>query len=144
MKDDIDTEIQDCRYTTAQSRSHNYLDLTVRDRSLLGLLLGVLGLLGLLLLVLLLGLGHVDVFESLELLDQEGSLDSVDDVSAGEDATISSADGSLGGGEPLESAWSSDLNTLHASALGVLSDVVEHNSTACGRMSGRSRTYLGF
>ena len=97
------------------------------QHSLLGLLL-VTGLL--LLLILLVGrLGHVDVFESLELLDKEGSHDSLLDLSAGKVSTVGSADMSLGGSESLESMWSGDLDSLHFGSLGVLFDEVQDELT---------------
>ena len=91
--------------------------------SLLGDLLLVSGLL-LLLVLLVGGLGHVDVFESLELFDEECSHDSILDLGSVEDASVSSGDSSLGGGQLSELGRSGDLDSLHAVSLGVFSNVV--------------------
>ena len=89
------------------------------DCSFLGFLLG----LGLLLLVFLVGsFTSVDVFESLELFNEEGSHDLVSDLTSSEDTTVSSRNGSSGGVQSLEIVWSGNFNTLHVGASGVLFD----------------------
>ena len=76
------------------SLNHSLFLRSKVSSSLLGLLL-VAGLLALL-LSLFGGLLPVDVFESLELFDEESSHDLILDLSSSEDSTVGSADGSLG------------------------------------------------
>ena len=127
----------------------------MQSHSLLGDLLLITSGGLLLLLVLLLGLGDVNVFESLELFNQESSLDSVSDFETSEDTTVSSGDSSLGWSQSSEVIWSSNFDTLHSSSSGVFFNVVQHNSSACinhewvqnGLKLGNwawDDTYLGF
>ena len=91
--------------------------------SLLGLLL--VGLLALLLVLLVAGLGHL--LEVLELVDEEGSHDSISDLGSGEDATVSAGHGPLGDGHSLEVVGSGHLDSLHTGALGVLLEDENHS-----------------
>ena len=90
--------------------------------SFLGFLLGLL----LLLVLLVRRFSSVDVFESLELFNEESSHDSISDFRSGEDTTVCSRNGSSGGVQSLEVVWSSNLNTLHVGASGVLFDEMKN------------------
>lgn len=90
----------------------------------------LLALLGLLLLILLVS-GSLHLLESAELLDKESLHDLLTDLSAGENATVGSGDGSLSGSELSELRRSSDLDTLHTSASSVLTEDV-HDELATG------------
>lgn len=83
----------------------------------------LLALLGLLLLILLIT-GGLHVLESAELLDEESLHDLLTNLSGSENATVRSAHGSLSRGELSELSRSSNLDTLHGSASGVLSEEV--------------------
>ena len=83
----------------------------------------LLALLGLLLLFLLV-VGSLHVLESTELLDEEGLHDLLADLGAGENTTVGSGDSSLSGSELSELRRSLDLDTLHSSALSVLTEEV--------------------
>ena len=95
--------------------------------SLLGLFL-ITSLLALLLVFLLSSLLPVDVFESLEFFNEEGSHDSVFDFSSSVSTTIGSADCSLRWSQSSEIVWSSNLNSLHASSSCVLFDQMKNKS----------------
>merc|ERR1719498_240439 len=87
----------------------------------------LLGLLGLLLfLILLLTLTGLLFLVVSEFFNQEGSHDSIADLTGCENTTVTSRDRSLGGSQPPEVVWSGNLNTLHFSSLGVFLNKMHH------------------
>ena len=95
--------------------------------SLLGLGFLIGGLLLLLVLLVSGDLGHH--LEVLELVDQEGSHDSVLDLGSGKVSTIWSSDGFLADTHSLHVMWSSSTDTLHSSDLGLLLEQVQNEFT---------------
>ena len=127
-KHDIDT------HRTSISLNHSLFLLRKKwcCCSLLGLFL-ITRLFALFLVFLLRGLLPVDVFESLEFFNEEGSHDSISDFRGSVFTTVGSADWSLGWSQSLEGLWSGNLYSLHASSLGMLSNQMKNKSTTYKR-----------
>ena len=85
----------------------------------LNISLALLLVLLLLFLVLLLTSTGLFFLVISEFFNQESSHDSLTDLGAGEDATICSGHGSLGGSHSPEVIWSGNLHTLHLGSFGV-------------------------
>ena len=79
-----------------------------------------------LLFIFLIRFGSVDVFECLELLNEESSHNSILNLTSSENTTISSADCSLGRCHSFECVWSGNLNTLESVSFNVLFDKMKN------------------